>query len=354
MSAARVAAAALERVTAEILAAAGCPDGEARTVAAHLVLANLVGHDSHGVIRLRDYVPWIGRGMLVPGAELRIVHETPVALTVDGGLGFGQSIGERAIRLAAAKAEAHGLAALAIRNTGHLGRIGHWAERCAEAGLASLHLVNTSGFGVLVAPFGSREARLSANPLAIGVPVPGGASIVMDISTASIAEGKIKVALNAGKPLPEGCVVDGAGHPTTDPAAFYGPPRGAILPFGGHKGYALSVMIELLAGALTGGGCTAPGSESAAALRNNMLSLLVRPDLLGAGHGLAAEIDRFLAWVRSAAPAREGETILLPGEIERRTRAERLANGIPLDATTLDEIDGQVARFGLRPLEPPS
>jgi uncharacterized oxidoreductase len=173
----------------------------------------------------------------------------------------------------------------------------------------------------------------------------------MDISTASIAEGKIKVALNAGKALPEGCVVDGAGRATTDPAAFYGPPRGAILPFGGHKGYALSVMIELLAGAFTGGGCTAPGSESATALRNNMLSLLVHPDLLGAGRGLAAELDRFLAWLRSAAPARPGDEILLPGEIEGRTRAERLAQGIPLDATTLDEIAGQVARFGLQRLE---
>ena len=162
MSGARVAAAALERVTTEILAAAGCPTDEARVVAAHLVLANLVGHDSHGVIRLRDYVPWIERGMGVPAAALRVVHETPVALAVDGGLGFGQAVGEVAIRLAIAKAEAAGLAALAIRNTGHLGRIGHWAERCAEAGLASLHVVNTSGFGVLVAPFGSREARLAS------------------------------------------------------------------------------------------------------------------------------------------------------------------------------------------------
>lgn len=350
MSGLRVAASALEKLTAAILAAAGCPDDEARTVAAHLVLANLVGHDSHGVIRLREYLPWIERGMVVPGAGFRVVHETPVALTVDGGLGFGQSVGEEAIRLAATKAEAAGLAALAIRNTGHLGRIGHWAERCAAAGLASLHLVNTSGFGVLVAPFGSREARLSANPLAIGVPVPGGAPIIMDISTASIAEGKIKVARNAGKPLPEGCVVDHQGRPTTDPAAFYGPPRGAILPFGGHKGYALSVMIELLAGALTGGGCTAPGSDSAAALRNNMLSLLIRPDLLGAGDGLAAEIDRFLAWVRSAAPARDGDEVLLPGEVERRTRAERFAQGIPLDATTCAEIDAHACRLGLAPL----
>lgn len=124
------------------------------------MLANLSGHDTHGVIRLRDCIPWLERGMLHAGRSLRIVHETPMALGVDGDLGFGQSIGEQAIAVAIAKAQRQRLAALAIRNTGHLGRIGHWAERCAAAGLASLHLVNTSGFGVLVAPIGAREAKL--------------------------------------------------------------------------------------------------------------------------------------------------------------------------------------------------
>lgn len=342
----RIAAPALEAAAARILAAAGCPAEEAAVVAAHLVLANLVGHDSHGVIRLRDYVPWLRAGMVVAGRQARVVHETPVSLTVDGALGLGQAIGEQAMRLAIAKAGTHGMAALGVRNTGHLGRIGHWAERCAEAGLLSLHLVNTSGFGVLVAPHGSREARLSANPIAAGAPVPGGAPIILDISTASIAEGKIKVAQNAGRELPEGCVVDAEGRPTRDPAAFYGPPRGAILPFGGHKGSGLSVIVELLAGALTGGGCTAPGSPGAAALRNNMCSILLAPDLLGAGDTGGA-ISAFTAWIKAAAPAEPGGEVLLPGEFERRTRAERLAHGLPLDARTLEEIVGAAKDVGV-------
>ena len=253
----------------------------------------------------------------------------------------------RRSRLALAKARDTGLAALGIRNTGHLGRIGHWAERCAEAGFLSLHLVNTSGFGVLVAPWGSREARLSANPLAAGVPIPGGEPIILDISTASIAEGKIKVARNAGTKLPEGCVVDATGLPTRDPAAFYGPPRGAILPFGGHKGSGLSVIIELLAGALTGGGCTAPHSANAAVLRNNMFSLLIRPDLLGAGDAMGPEIEAFIAWLKSAAPAEPHSEILLPGEVERRTKAQRQKNGIPLDAATLDGIRMSASSLGI-------
>jgi uncharacterized oxidoreductase len=335
----------LEHVAAGILAAAGCADQEARTVASHLVLANLVGHDSHGVIRLTEYIPWLEKGMVLANRTARVIHETPLAATVDGSLGLGQAIGEQAIGLVLAKAAERGLAALAIRNTGHLGRIGHWAERCAEAGYLSLHFVNTSGFGVLVAPWGSSEARLSANPMAAGVPVPGGPPVILDISTASIAEGKIKVARNAGKQLPEGCVVDAGGRPTRDPAAFYGPPRGAILPFGGHKGYGLSVIIELLAGALAGGGCTAPGSESARALRNNMFSILIHPDLFGAGPQMAGEIGAFMAWLKSARPIGRGGDVLLPGEIERRTREARLAAGVPLDAATYDAIEGVAGRL---------
>jgi uncharacterized oxidoreductase len=347
VQAARINAGALEALATRAFEAVGSPPDEARMVAAHLVLANLVGHDSHGVIRLRDYVPWAQKGMVVPGARATVVHETPLALTVDGGLGFGQAIGETALALAIQKARASGLALLGIRNTGHLGRIGHWAERAAAAGLVSLHFVNTSGYGVLVAPYGSHEARLSANPIAAGVPVDGGDPVILDISTASIAEGKIKVARNAGKPLPEGCVVDAEGRPTQDANAFYGPPRGAILPFGGHKGYGLSVLVELLAGALTGGGCTAPGSEHAKVLRNNMASLLIDPAALGAGPGFAAEVRHFIDWIAAAPPMEPGTPVQLPGEPERRSRQDRLAHGIPLDGTTLQEILAVASSVGV-------
>jgi hydroxycarboxylate dehydrogenase B len=342
-----VAADALRSLTASVLASAGCPQGEADVVADHLVGANLAGHDSHGVIRLRDYVPWIRNGMVRAGRLARIVFETDLSAVVDGDLGLGQAIGEEAVRIGVAKAKARGLAVIALRNTGHLGRIGHWAERAAKAGVISMHFVNTSGFGMLVSPFGSSEARLSANPLAFGSPMGDGPPLILDISTAAIAEGKIKVARAAGKQLPPDMVLDAAGNPTRDPSAFYGPPRGAILPFGGHKGYGLSVMIELLAGALTGGGTTDPAGPGAKSLANNMLSLYLTPDVLGTGSGYAAEAARLVAWIRSAKPVAPDGRVLLPGEIERETRAKREAEGIPLDDTTAGEIRTIAADFGL-------
>ena len=340
----RVAAAPLEALVGAIFEKAGsCPE-EAQILAAHLVLANLVGHDSHGIIRLREYLPWLAQGQVRANRAARVVHESPVSLLVDGDLGFGQVVGEAALDMAAVKADAMGMAILGLRNTGHVGRVGHFAERAAAAGLVSLHFVNTTGFGVLVAPIGGREARLSANPLAIGVPRGEDPPLILDISTASIAEGKIKVARNAGKSLPEGCVTDANGRLTTDPEAFYGPPRGAILPFGGHKGYALSVMIEALAGALSGAGCTGDSAERKAALVNNMTSILIRPDVLAAGEAMSTELRQFEAWLKSATPTSAGAEILVPGELER---AERVRQGIPIDDTTLAELRSAAERHGL-------
>jgi hydroxycarboxylate dehydrogenase B len=345
----RIDAASLEALVQAIFERAGSASAEAAILARHLVLANLVGHDSHGIIRLSDYLPWLAQGKVRANRAARIVHETPVSVLVDGDLGFGQVIGEQAQNLAAAKALATGIAIMGLRNTGHVGRVGHFAERAAAAGLVSLHFVNTTGFGVLVAPVGGREARLSANPLAIGMPRGTDPPLVLDISTASIAEGKIKVARNAKQPLPEGCVTDADGNPTTDPRAFYGPPRGAILPMGGHKGYALSVMIEALAGALSGAGCSGDTPERKAALVNNMTSILIRPDVLGAGKTLAGELQALETWLRSATPSAPGAEILLPGERERRTRTDRERHGIPIDATTFAELRDAAEHHGNGP-----
>ena len=345
----RIDAASLEALVQAIFERAGSGPGEAAILARHLVLANLVGHDSHGIIGLANYLPWLAQGLVRANRTARIVHETPVSILVDGDQGFGQVIGEQAHNLAAAKAQATGIAIMGLRNTGHVGRVGHFAELAAESGLVSLYFVNTTGFGVLVAPVGGREARLSANPMAIGMPRGTEPPLVLDISTASIAEGKIKVARNAEKPLPEGCVTDAQGNLTTDPNAFYGPPRGAILPFGGHKGYALSVMIEALAGALSGAGCSGDTQERKAALVNNMTSILIRPDVLGAGETMAGELHALETWLRSATPSAPGAEILLPGELERRTRSDRKRHGIPIDATTLAELLDAAERHGQGP-----
>ena len=284
----RIAADGLRDCVTNIFAAAGSGRDEAAAIADHLVGANLVGHDSHGVIRVAEYMPFVERDMVRPNQTGEAIVDTEIVTVIDGGRGYGQVIGVQAMELGIAKCRQRGLAVVGIRNTGHLGRIGYWAELAAAAGFVSLHFVNTSGFGILVAPYGGREPRLSANPLAAGVPRPDRSPLILDMSTAAIAHGKIKVALNAKTLLPDNCVIDHAGQVTRDPATYEGPPVGAILPVGGHKGHGLSVMIEVLAGALTGGHCSHP--DHADYLANNMFSLLLDPDLMGAGAGFGNEL----------------------------------------------------------------
>jgi uncharacterized oxidoreductase len=325
----------LKRLVAAIFARAGCPSEEAGRIAHYLVEANLVGHDSHGVIRVPSYIDWLRSGKVLANQTLRVLTETDSLAVVDGNFGFGQTVGEQAMHLGIAKARRGGVAVVALRNSGHLGRIGDWALMAAGAGQLALHFVNTSGAGILVAPHGGISRRISANPVAIGVPTKGGPPLLLDISTSMIAEGKIRVALNKGVPVPEGCLLDPRGRPTTDPKVFYGPPPGAILPFGGHKGYGLSLLTDILAGALTGGGCSDP---KVTRVSNSMLTVLLAPGFFVSEEEFYQEVGRFVAYVRSSEPARPGGEILMPGEVEERTRAARLREGIALDETTLQQI----------------
>jgi hydroxycarboxylate dehydrogenase B len=344
---ARVTVAPLRAFVAKIFRAIGSAETEATIVGDHLIDANLVGHDSHGVIRVPKYVDWCARGMVRANRHASIAVDSLSHAVVDGDMGYGQVIGHEAMTIASGKARAHGVAVVAIRNTGHLGRIGAWAEQVAHAGLASVHFVNTSGFGLLVAPYRGSDRRLSANPIAAGAPGPDGAPLVLDISTATIAEGKIQVAKNRGEALPEGATIDARGRPNRDPAAFYGPPQGALLPFGGHKGYGLSVFCEILAGALTGGQTTHPDHATAAHLSNNMLSVVFDPAAFCGEESFRDEIARFAAWVKASPPADRGEAVELPGEPERRTRREREREGIPLDATTCRQLADCAGALGV-------
>jgi uncharacterized oxidoreductase len=336
----------VERLVAAIFGRAGSSEREARAIARHLVEANLVGHDSHGVIRVPAYIDWLRKGLVLANRSAQVVFENDVVAVVDGQFGFGQVIGEETMALGIAKARRATLAAVALRNSGHLGRIGDWALMAAEAGLVSLHWVNTSGAGILVAPFGGTDRRLSANPIAAGVPVAGGRPIVVDLSTCVIAEGKIKVALNKGVEVPAGAIVDGKGRPTRDPRTFYADP-GAILPIAAHKGYALSVLCEVLAGALTGGGCSNPANPNARRVLNGMFTVLVDPTVFTPGESFAGELHRLGAWVKASPPAEAGGEILVPGEPEDRKRAERLVTGLPLDDTTWAQLRETAALVGL-------
>ncbi len=326
----------LTSLAEKIFLAAGCQRDEAERVSRHLVEANLVGHDSHGVIRIPSYVQWLRDGKVVANQSIQIITENDAIAVVDGQFGLGQSIGEQAIQLGIDKAANGGVSVIALRNAGHLGRIGDWAVMAADAGMLSLHFVNTSGAGMLVAPFGGIDRRLSANPIAAGVPVADGQPIILDMSACTIAEGKVRVCLNQGVAAPDGCLIDANGQPTNDPEKFYGDPPGAILPIAGHKGYGLSFMIEMLAGALTGGSCTNPANASRVA--NGMLSIIIDRNHFGSAEEFFPEVSRFIDFVKSSRTITPDGEILIPGEIEERTKVRRLVDGIELDNVTWKQI----------------
>jgi uncharacterized oxidoreductase len=319
-------------LTAAIMHGCGSNPDEARTIARRLVDSNLVGHDSHGVLRVGKYLEWVRIGWLRPNTPPTIVFESDGVAIIDGNRGFGQVTGEFAAKLGIAKAARTGIAMIGLRNCGHLGRLGDWAEMAADAGQVSLHFLNTSG-AQRVAPFGGSDRRLSTNPLAIGVPLAGGDPAILDITTSTVAEGKLMVALNKGERVPEGWIVDKDGNPTTDPKDFYD--GGALLTIGAHKGSGLSMLTDLLAGAITTGRSSDPDDT---VLRNNMLSIYIAPAVYDASGGVLAEAKRFVDYVKASPPAAPGQPVQGPGDVERRTRADRRANGVPLDDTTWNDL----------------
>jgi len=339
----------LERFIADIFAAAGCAPDEAARISYHLMGANLTGHDSHGVIRTPRYVQWLQEGKVLPGQSLTIVNESPTHAVVDGNFGFGQTIGPLAVDLGIAKAKSVGMAAIALRCSGHIGRIGDWAERAAAQGLLSIHFVNVSE-GELVAPFGGVDRRFSTNPVCIGVPAQGDEPmLLLDMATSLVAEGKVLVASNGGKPLPEGSLISPDGVRSTNPEVLYGPltplaPRdpakgdGALRAFGEHKGSGLAFMCEILAGVLTGGATSGPiPGGKRGRISNGMFSIYIDPAHFGATD-FAAKAAEYAQYVKASRPEVAGNEVLVPGEPEARTRADRLANGVPLQVDTWNAL----------------
>jgi len=337
---------------AEIFARVGCGHEEAGRVSASLVDANLTGHDSHGVIRAPRYVDWVRAGDLLPNQSLERVLDTAVIAVLDGHFGFGQTMAPLAVDIGVEKAKAAGLSAISLRNSGHVGRVGEWAERAAAQGLISIHFVNGAG-SILVAPFGGLERRLSTAPFCAGIPREGLPPIVLDFATSLVAEGKVNVASRGGKPLPPDALIGPDGELSGDPALLYGPlavdgPRdhtlgpGAMRAFGEHKGSGLALICELIGGSLTGNGATAPGRK----FSNGMFSLYVDPQRIDLGHVFDADMTRYLDWFREA-KARPSEAIMTPGEPERRARKARALSGVPLSDETWASIVATARSLGV-------
>lgn len=322
---------ALHDFARRLFVAAGVPAEGAETVARSLVDANLCGHDSHGVIRVPQYVGFVREKKLVPAAELTVLRETPAILAADANWGLGQVQACRLLNRLLPKAESLGVASGTLRRCGHIGRLGEYAEWAAGRGLALFATVNSHGSGRRVAPPGGTQGRISTNPICFGLPTPTD-PLVLDFSTSAVAEGKVRVAYQKGEPVPDGWILDATGRPTTNPSDLYTDPPGSILPFGGphaYKGFGLGLMMDALAGGLSGGECSRP-DRPMPGLGNSVVFVLWNVDAFGGRDDCLCAVGGLAEFVRNTTRAPGVAEITLPGDPERRTRQRRSAEGIPI------------------------
>lgn len=334
----------LEHLAARIFAALGVPDGDARWIATLLVRANLRGHDSHGVIRIPQYVTAVRKGDTNPRPNITVVLDTETTAVVDGDGGFGQVVARRATEVALEKAARHSLAGVGIRGSYHIGRLADYVEMAAERGYVGLIWTNAPAAHSVV-PYGGLGRRLSTNPLGVAVPGPNGTvAFSVDMATSVVAEGKVRVKRNRKEPLPEGWAIDEKGRPVTDSATFYGPPRAGLLPMAGHKGTALGLVVEVMAGILSGTG--AIGTTSGP-IRNGVFLLLVQVERFLPLAEFTRQAADLVAWVKSSEPASGVTEVMVPGEPEARMEAVRRAGGIPVENETWRQIETITAELGV-------
>lgn len=338
-------AAALRATATRIFQAVGAPDDIAARVAQSLVDANLAGHDSHGVIRIPSYVRAVRSGEVLPKASPELLQETEVSALVDGGWAFGQITAERATQVAIDKARQRGIAVVAAVRCNHIGRLGEWAEMGAAQGMVVFIAAGgLAGRRAQVAPFGGRRGVLGTNPLAFGF--PGGSdeypSVLADFATSAVAAGKISVARAKNVPLPPGSIQDAEGRPSTRAEDYVN--GGTLLPFGGHKGYALGVVVELLGRVMTGSDDFAEEGRGGDVYgRSGTLVVALDPGLFRDRADYARDVETTLRGIKAIPPAPGFEEVLLPGEPERRARVAREQQGVAVEEPTIEAIR-EVAR----------
>ena len=336
---------ALTAFATELLRVGGLRPDEARQVGESLVGANVRGHDSHGVMRIPFYLDQVSKHELFPGAEFTVLKETPTILAVDGHWGFGQVQARRLMDRLIDKAREAGTGLGTLIHSGHIGRLGEYCEQAASADLVSIIMVNTHGHARRVAPPGGKAPRLGTNPLAFGVP-HGDQPLVLDFGTSATAEGKVRVKKIAGQQCPDGWLLDSEGRPTNDPNTLYGNPPGTILPMGGpqaYKGFGLALMVEIWAGALSGGVTI---RETPITPNGNCVCMLVvAPEHVGGAAHFRAEVDQLVDFMRSCPRIEGSDEIQLPGDPERRVLADRWAHGIPLDDGNWKQLTDLAAKL---------
>jgi uncharacterized oxidoreductase len=329
----------LTGIARRVFAAAGSAEPEAEIVADHLIEANLKGHDSHGVGMIPSYLRNLAAGKAKVNEPGRVVSDNGSIIVYDGERGWGQIVARNATLLGIERARRDGVAVVALKNAHHIGRVGTYGELCAAAGLLSLHFVNITDQRPAVAPWRGRDGRFGTNPLCIALPGPEpDRPIIADMATSRVAMGKVRVARNKGEQIAPDTLLDRDGNPSTDPQIMYERPRGALLTFGEHKGYALAFICEMLAGAVTGSGTMRPERQDAESVTNGMLTIVIDPSRIVDKVWLQEEIAAMTAYITASPSRRADEPVLIPGDPERANRARRIKEGVPLDDETWREI----------------
>ena len=337
----------LNQIAADIFETAGVPRDEAEIISELLVDANLAGHDSHGVLRIPQYIGLMESGQIQPGAPMEIERESASHALINGNWGFGHVIAKKAMSLAVQKAKSSTISAVSIYNCNHIGRLGSYPVMAANEGLLGMVMANAGGTALYVAPFGGTDGRLATNPISIAAPTRDDYPILLDITSSVVAQGKIRVALNRGDSVPLGWLINSKGEPTTDPHDLNGPPPGALLALGGiaaHKGFALALMIDVLGGALSGAGCSGSGNTR---LQNGVLMIAMDIAKFTPLDDFYTHVDELVAHVKSSPFAPGFDEILVPGEIEARREQQGSQEGITLDDETWRQIQETAAALGI-------
>ena len=318
-----------------IFESAGVPSDQAQIAVDHLVEANLMGHDSHGTMRLASYTRALRKGDIRPVGQHKIVRERPASVVIDADRAFGIVLTYQAMQMAVERAQKHTLGAVAVHRASHIGRLGAFPPIAAAQDCIGILILN--GGGRFTAPFGGTGRRLPPNPIAISVPTLNGPAMMLDVTTSVAAGGKVEVYDNRRKPTPDGWLIDKEGNPVNDPKLFLSG-QAAMLPLGGaagHKGYGLAMMIDAIAGGLSWAGCSA---EQPTRGGSGFLALAIKIDSFIDVQEYKQEVQRLIDWVKSSPTLPGFDKIYIPGEIGEETKRKREAEGIYLEEHVWEDM----------------
>lgn len=336
-----VPAESLRSMTEKIFQAAGSTPAIAVSVADALILANLMGHDSHGVMRIPTYIKAVKAGRVAGAVEPEVIQNKGATALVDGKNGFGQLAGRLATDQAVVKAKEYGAAAVGVVNCNHVGRLGEYPERAARQGVLLFATCGSTGnAGSVVAPFGGSKGILGTNPISVGMPAGERPPMIVDFATTVVAGGKVEVARAKGVDLPPGAILDKLGRSSVNPNDVRD--GGVMLTFGGHKGFGLAMVATVLSQAVTGE-MTKGGGPS----RMGFFVWAVHTGAFTPTADYGQRVDWMINQVKAVPPAAGVSEVLVPGEPERAERKRREANGVPVPEATWEEITQTATELGI-------